>query len=308
MSTNTIPPFDESDGSNDLPQFPGFNVFAIVGRGGMGQVYRATKDGANDDVAIKEMLYSNQAKATEYFLREVENMKSLDHPNVIRLIDWGVTHRGPYLVTPFYHQGSLADGLRGRSLPWQLKDALPFFVDVLEALRYAHSVKVPFVKLAAGGFGAGTGVVHRDIKPENILLQIDSGQTIPIVADFGLAKVFDLAGLSGITPSGQGLGTPEFMPRWQAINAKRAKPDVDVWSATACFYYALTLQYPRDFVGVNRWEAVFETTIVPIQQRGLDVDPKLASIINRCLDDNGEPHYRSVDQLLTDLRPFMKLV
>lgn len=308
MSTNTIPPFDEADGPNDFPQFPRFNVTAVVGRGGMGQVYRATRQGTNDEFAIKEMLYNNQARATEYFLREVENMKVLDHPNVIKLVDWGVTQRGPYLVTPFYHQGSLADDLRGRSAPWQLKEALPFFVDVLEALNYAHSVKVPFVKLAAGGFGTGIGVVHRDVKPQNILLKKDSGQTMPIVADFGLAKVFDLAGLSGMTPSGQGLGTPEFMPRWQAINAKRAKPDVDIWSAMACFYYALTLQYPRDFIGADRWQPIFETTIVPIQGRERDCDPEFASIINRCLDDSGEPHYRSVAQLLTDLRPFTKRI
>src|SRR4051812_28395734 len=101
-------------------------------------------------------------------------------------------------------------------------------LQLLDALAHAH----------------GQGLVHRDIKPGNVLLMDPEGEVVKL-SDFGLAKSFQHAGLSGMTVTGGVGGTPAFMPREQLINFKYTKPTSDVWSMGAMLYYLLTGQFVR---------------------------------------------------------------
>ena len=84
------------------------------------------------------------------------------------------------------------------------------------------------------------------------------------IGDYGLAKAFDLAGMSGLSATGAAAGTPVFMPRQQLIDYKYAKPPVDVWAMAASLYYMLTLKYPRDFEkGKDPWQIVLQTDAIP---------------------------------------------
>ena len=94
-----------------------------------------------------------------------------------------------------------------------------------------------------------TGLVHRDITPRNIFISISEDIPSAKISDFGLAKAFELAGLSGNTRTGNFSGTLGFICKQQLINYKYARPEVDVWAAAAVLYYMLTGMPPRDFSG-----------------------------------------------------------
>ncbi|RCJ14555.1 hypothetical protein A6S26_10590 [Nostoc sp. ATCC 43529] len=111
------------------------------------------------------------------------------------------------------------------------------------------------------------------------------------IADYGLAKAFDQAGLSGQTMSGTHAGTPVFMPRQQVINFKYAKPEVDIWATAACLYFMLTGAFPRNFVG-DPFLAVLQTNAVPIRKRDASIPKKLAELIDLALVDQPEIHFK----------------
>jgi serine/threonine protein kinase len=127
--------------------------------------------------------------------------------------------------------------------------------------------------------------VHRDLSPHNILLdETDGAPSTAKVADFGLAKAFDQAGLSGLTRTGVAAGKPWFVPRQQVINFRDASPAVDVWATAACLYHALTAEYPRDFPrGKDPWQVILQTEPVPIRQREPGISPALAEVIDTAL-------------------------
>jgi serine/threonine-protein kinase len=192
------------------------------------------------------------------FLREIDISRGLRHRNIVTLHDIGTAAHGTFFFTLEYCSGGSLDRFvadRGGTLPPD--EALPLALQVLDGLDYAH----------------GRGVVHRDLSPQNILL---TGGDVPTakVSDFGLAKAFDQAGLSGLTRTGATAGKPWFMPRQQIINFKHAQPDVDVWALAACLYWTLTGTWPRDFPArKDPWQAVLQNDPVPVRDRNRAAPP-----------------------------------
>jgi serine/threonine-protein kinase len=153
---------------------------------------------------------------------------------------------------------------------------------VLLGLEYAH----------------GQGVVHRDLKPSNIFLTAPGPGQLAKVGDYGLAKAFDLASLSGLTVTGDRAGTMAFMPRQQLINFKKAKPEVDVWAAAASLYFLLTGRFPRDFPpGEDPVQVVLRTSRQPIRQRNASIPPRLAEVIDEALVDEPRIPFRTAAEL-----------
>src|SRR6202011_4671984 len=111
-------------------------------------------------------------------------------------------------------------------------------LQALDGLQHAHTVA-----LADGS----TGMVHRDIKPANILLARSGRDLVAKLADFGLAKAFDKAGLSGLTMTGVVEGTVAYMARQQLTQFRYVKSEVDVWSMAATLYFMLTGCFARHF-------------------------------------------------------------
>jgi serine/threonine protein kinase len=174
-----------------------------------------------------------------------------------------------------------------------IDEAMPIILQTLDGLEYAHNAEIPYVKRADGSIGKGWGLVHRDFKPGNIFLTQVGDSRIAKVGDYGLAKAFDLAGLSGQTRSGTKAGTPRFMPRQQVINFKYAKPEVDVWAAAASLYNMLTGTYPRDFSGKDPFVTVLQSDPVPIRQRDSSIPKPLAELIDLALVDHPEIHFKT---------------
>jgi serine/threonine protein kinase len=164
-------------------------------------------------------------------------------------------------------------------------------------LEYTHNAEIPHVKLGSGGFGKGRGLVHRDLKPSNIFLGNVDGKITVKIGDYGLAKAFDLAGLSGQTLTGFKAGTPVLMCRQQLLNYKHVQPEVDVWAAAACLYYMLTGTFSRNFTGRDLFDAVLQNDPVPIRQRDASIPRRLAEVIDLALVEKPEIYFKSATHL-----------
>ncbi|MEG4285309.1 protein kinase [Microcoleus sp. A006_D1] len=267
-----------------------------LGKGGFSLVYLAEHKRTKEQIALKVMLpkvAANQ-RAVNWFLREVENMKYLKHPNVVSLKEFGYADETFFFTMEFCNGGSVVDLMakRGvRTLP--VDEAVAIILQVLDGLTYTHNVEIPNVKLADGSFGKGRGLIHRDLKPGNIFLANVGGKQVAKVGDYGLAKAFDLAGLSGQTLTGSAVGTLGFMPRQQVINFKYVQPEVDVWAAAACLYAMLTGCLPRNLQGQDPFLAVLQSDAVPICNRTSTIPKPLAKVIDLALIDNPEIYYKS---------------
>ncbi|WP_433525061.1 serine/threonine-protein kinase [Nocardia pseudovaccinii] len=249
-------------------------VEAELGRGGMGAVYAARNSRTGDVRALKVIRADTDGAsptALSLFRREVRIGMELHHPHVVRTDEvlregglWGI-------VMELCAGGSLADKV-ARYGPLSAGQAVPLFLQVLDALVYTH---------------AAHATVHRDIKPHNILFGVGTtGELVAKLADFGLAKAYQSAGLSGLTRTGTAAGTPAFMPRSQVINYKYAGPDVDIWSTAASLYYALTAHTPRDFPdGRDPWLTVATASVVPVGERQASVPDRLARVVDRALTE-----------------------
>ena len=118
------------------------------------------------------------------------------------------------------------------------------------------------------------------------------------VGDFGLAKAFDTAGLSGQTRTGSIAGTLSFMPRQQIVNFKYAKPEVDVWAMAASLYFMLTGTGPRDFPkGEDPCDVILRTSAIPIRQRNAKIPIKLAQVIDAALIDKPQINIKTAAEL-----------
>jgi serine/threonine protein kinase len=206
------------------------------------------------------------------FLREVETMLHLQHPNLLSAFEVGEAGPGFFISMPFCEWGSIS------SYQLQYGGKLPSNVAV-EMLRQF---------LSGLAFAHARGFVHRDLKPDNVLVSSEGNGTIKI-ADFGLAKSFEKAGLSGMTVTGSAAGTPLFMPREQLVNFKRVKPASDVWSAAATFYHMVTGAFPRELEdGVDPIAWVLRAPIVPLAQRAPELPPAIVALVDRALDPDPE--------------------
>src|SRR5262245_22450327 len=196
-----------SGDSLPLPQVPGLAVEGVLGRGGMGIVYRARQISLNRVVALKVLLLGVHASARELarFRREAEVVAALKHPNIVQVFDTGEAGGWPFFTMEFVDGGSLAERLGGKAQP--AREAATLVATLAEAVESAHRC----------------GVIHRDLKPANILL---TAAGTPKISDFGLARRADE---SSLTLSGTRMGTPTYMPPEQALGRHDALgPDTAV--------------------------------------------------------------------------------
>jgi serine/threonine-protein kinase len=287
-------------GESALAGLKEVRIVRELGRGAAGTAFLVEDRKTGAQTAFKMLLPEVAAseRARRMFQREMEISKILEHPHVVRVLDVGQYRDVFFYFMEFCSGGSL-DKVRDRSggrLP--LDEALPIVLQVLDGLEYIHSVEIPRIQLADGRFGQGRGLVHRDLKPANIFLSGDGTNRRAKIADVGVGKAFDTAGLSGHTRTGAVAGTPVFMPRFQVVNFKYAKPEVDVWALAATFYNLLTGQFPRTFQpGQDPWMTVLQTNPVPIRERDPALPARLAEVIDAALKDRSGPTFTSAISL-----------
>ena len=265
-------------GQVELPAIEGYELVKQLGDGGQGVVYLARRHGTGDLVALKMLLAKVAVKerARALFEREIDNIQALDHPHVVGFRDAGRVGAAWFFTSEYCAQGSVDDLVERQGL-LPPDRAVQLVLQALDGLQYAHNAALP---------NGSVGLVHRDIKPSNILLAHKGNDVVAKLADFGLSKAFDKAGLSGMTMSGTISGTVPFMARPQVVSYKYAKPEVDVWSMAATLYWMLTGRYPRDFPKhEDPIRIILDTKAVPIRERNPELPTRLAAVIDEALID-----------------------
>jgi serine/threonine protein kinase len=212
-----------------------YRVVGALGRGGMGEVYRATDVVLGREVALKLMLPIPETLAAgERFLREARASARLDHPHVVAAYDFGRYGAAYFLAMEL---------VRGRTVREELRQLGPLPADRAECL----------VRQAAAGLAAAhaQGIVHRDIKPENLLLTNDGSVK---VADFGIVRFLDDA-TTTLTSGGQIIGTSHFLSP-ERVLGKPAEPASDVYALGCVLYQLLTGRPP--FVSENPASVMYQ--------------------------------------------------
>ncbi len=250
----------------DGAQIEGYQLLSRLGRGAMGTVYKARHLRLNRIVAIKVLRRDLAADPTqvERLRGEAEMLASLDHPNIIRVLDAGESNGFPYFVMEYVEGDSLRDRI-ARDGPLGEEDALRVTRGLADALEKARRM----------------GVVHRDVKPGNVLL---TRQGVPKLMDLGLAKgPVDL----GLTQHGATVGTPQFISPEQAQDPRKADTRSDIYSLGATLYAMLAGRPP--FEG---------TTLAEIITKVLYEQPTPLRIVNSAI--SGEAAYLVERMMLKD--------
>jgi hypothetical protein len=259
------------DDSHTWTVFPGMTMLKELAAGGMGKVFLVRLAKGGRMAVLKTMTPDatmDEEKRKRYFFREIECTKGLRHPNIVTFLDGRNFEGIYYFLLEYCDQGSVCDLMQklGGRIP--LTQAAPLMLQALDALEFAHS----------------RDIVHRDLKPGNLLLSSEGGTLTAKISDFGLAKDFRLAGMSGVTEINMAAGTLSFAPREQLLNFRYTLPTSDIFSLGATFYNMLTGDKVYDFdPDKDPLEVVLEGHVVPLLKRDPAFPEKVAAVIDRAV-------------------------
>jgi serine/threonine-protein kinase len=267
-----------------------------IGSGGMGEVFRATDTVLGRPVAIKLVHAVDPRKhkqVTESFLREARISAAIAHPNVVRILDFGI-HEGdvPFIAMELLEGESLADLLdRGASMPVAV--VFDLLLRVLDALRAAHAA----------------GVIHRDIKPENVFLTRERDGVSPKLLDFGISKVLDKSGVAHVTTThGHIVGTPAYMSPEQARGVKEIDQRTDVYSMGVVMYELLSGELP--FFSENPGDLlvmIMMRSAPRLGERVPELAGPLSDLVARAMAKEPEQRFRDAGEMFDALRAVQKL-
>jgi serine/threonine protein kinase/tetratricopeptide (TPR) repeat protein len=275
-------------GKRELPNIEGYQILEILGRGGMGVVYKALQVKLKRLVALKMVLAGAHAGPKELarFKAEAEAVARLQHPNIVQIYEVGGQDDCPFFSLEYVDGGPL-DKRENRGEPMDVRQAAELVETLARALHFAHE----------------RGVVHRDIKPANILMTSDG---VPKITDFGLAKQLD-ASQHDNTRTGAVMGTPSYMAPEQARGQSKAiGRATDIYALGAILYELLTGRPP--FVGETAMDTILMLTNedpVPPSRLCSLVPRDLETICLKCLEKSPRNRYATASEFADELRRFV---
>ncbi len=266
ISSTPAAPWQAPTAQQIAQLLPQHQVEALIGRGGMGAVYKGKQVSLNRPVAIK-ILPAELSANIEFmtrFQREAQTLASLNHNGIVTIFDFGTTSEGHlYFVMEYIDGTDLAHAMHSQRL--QPDQALELTMQICEALHYAHS----------------QGVVHRDIKPANILITRDGRAKL---ADFGLARPLTTE-RTQLTASNVVMGSPDYMApeQWQGKADHRA----DIYALGVLLYEMLTGTRPQGAFDLPSIKA--------------HVDARLDEVVIKAMRQEPDRRYQRVSELRHDV-------
>ncbi len=266
-----------------------YRVIEIVGRGGMGVVYKVEHVRMGKIAAMKVLHpeYSRDPEVIERFRREAEAVSRLAHPNTVQVFDFGTAHGALYLIME-YVRGTDLNALIRRDGPLSFTRAAPMLAQMCAALAEAHTL----------------GIVHRDLKPENVLVtRTHRGRDFVKILDYGLAKLSEHDERSTVTDRGVIVGTPYYMSPEQ-IRGDSVDIRADIYALGGLMYRTLTGAYPfqaKTPVGVLTKHLT--EPLIPPSERAPEqrIPPVIDALVARAMAKRPADRYPDVGALLDDI-------
>jgi len=279
--------------SQTAPQlFPGqgvgaYKILALLGRGGMGVVYRARDERLRREVAIKVLPASlaHDADRLRRFEQEAHATSALNHPNILTIYDIGAHEGAPFIVAELLEGEELRAQLESGALP--ARGALEYALQITQGLAAAHE----------------KGIVHRDLKPENLFVTKDGRVKI---LDFGLAKLrppqpgvvdTDAPTQKRLTHPGVVMGTVGYMSPEQ-VRGQETDHRSDIFAFGLILYEMLSGQ--RAFRGASAVEvmnAILKEDPAELGETNAKISPQIEKLVRRCLEKNPERRFQSASDL-----------
>lgn len=262
-----------------------YELIEIVGRGAMGEVYKAQDPLIGRLVALKTITngLAGRPDLIERFNQEARSAGTLQHPNIVTVYELGQEGETPFIAMEFL-EGESLDSLIERRPVLSISDKLNYVIPVCRALNFAHK----------------RGVIHRDIKPANVMITKEGRVK---VVDFGIARQID----SNVTQTDAIIGTLAYMSP-QQIRGERADERSDIWATGVMLYELLTFQRP--FEGANQAALVLNISSdsLPSAIRAIVPDCPLAleAVVDRMLAKDIERRYQKMEQVLNAFEPIIQ--
>ena len=255
-----------------------YEIIEPIGEGGFGIVYKGFDPFIKRHVAIKTCTSPDKELRQRYF-REAEIAGRLDHPNIVRIFDFGTENDTPYLVQEFLAGGDLDHKIEGRQfVPYP--ERLLYLIQIARGLAYAHD----------------QGVIHRDIKPANIRILEDGSAKI---MDFGVAMLQNAE--TRLTKDGMAVGTAAYLAPEQ-VKGQDTEPRTDIFSYGVLAYELLTGERPfeQDSISATLY-SILHDDVKPITLPTSVCPEALGQLIERCLDKDPMQRPGHFSEILEDL-------
>jgi len=271
-----------------------YTILGIIGEGGMGMIYHARQDIVDREVAIKILppTLAHDDVNVQRLAREAKALGRLSHANIVTTYDYGQTEKNePYIVFEFVNGENLQTYLARRG-PLPFREAVPLFVQIADAMKYAHA----------------NGIVHRDLKPQNIMVVENDGKSSIKVLDFGIAQ--NKNDSQRLTRAGEIWGSPNYMSPEQCTGDPVDHLS-DIYSFGVLMFRTLSGQLP--FSGKSFAETVSKKLNEPVPffgsldlPEGILIPDYLEEIVVKCLRRYPDERYQSMADVKMSLLAFAK--
>lgn len=259
-----------------------YRVVRLLGSGGMGSVYLAVNTSIDQQVAIKVLRpeFAHNADLRAKFKKEAELLCSLDHPGIVKFLNYVETPQGVFLIMEYVKGITLEEYIKHKNGLIVESKAYPILKEILDAFEYAHS----------------KGIVHQDIKPSNIIIQDDGHIKI---MDFGIARI-----VSEVQQNGSVMGTPEYMSPEQ-IYGKPVDARSDIYSLGTLIHNMLTGKAPYDSTRLTEQEIkrrVVKEELPRMIEYYPYVSDKIQKVVDKATQKVPEARYQDCGEMKTAVK------